>query len=185
MGPVEIKYFNLAGDEQADLNVHGGMFKAVYGYPSEHYPFWKGILNLPDLPYGALGENLTTAGLDEETIFIGNIYKIGSAILQVSQPRTPCYKLNIRFGRPDAMEMFFESNRPGMYFSIIEQGMVEAGDNIELIEEDIEKVNLEEAFKLYLGKSFDMNLLEKLIRVKGLSDNWRFKFRHLLNNVPS
>ena len=98
-GRVPLRRNNLAGDRQADLTVHSGLYKAVYLYPAEHYRYWAEQLPGAELPFGAFGENLTNAGLLEEAVRIGDRFRIGSAVLQVTQPRMPCYKLGIRFGR--------------------------------------------------------------------------------------
>ena len=94
-GAVSIRELNLAGDQQADLTVHGGLEKAVYAYPAEHYEYWRKQLSADSLPWGAFGENLTTEGLWEDTLCIGDVLRVGSAVLQITQPRMPCYKLQI------------------------------------------------------------------------------------------
>ncbi|MCI4371622.1 MAG: MOSC domain-containing protein, partial [Thermoplasmata archaeon] len=118
---------------QADPSVHGGPTKAVYAYPSEHYPSWRRELARSDLPWGSFGENLTTDGLGEDTVHIGDRLRVGSALLRVTQPRMPCYKLGIRFGRDDMIRRFLESGRSGFYLAVLEEGDVAAGDRIERI----------------------------------------------------
>jgi MOSC domain-containing protein YiiM len=132
-GRVTVNELNLAGDRQADLTVHGGRDKAVYCYPVEHYQYWAAELPSTDLLYGMFGENLTTAGLAETSVYIRDRYRIGSAIFQVTQPRTPCYKLGIKFGRADMVERFWSSGRSGFYFSVIAEGELGAGDLIERV----------------------------------------------------
>ena len=132
-GSVWIRKHNIDGDQQADLRVHGGPDKAVYVYPSEHYSDWQARLEVEALVWGAFGENLTTAGLIESEVRIGDRYRIGNAVLGVTQPRQPCYKLAIRFGRDDMIGLFNESDRPGFYCSVIQEGVVSAGDEIELV----------------------------------------------------
>src|SRR6059036_760909 len=134
-GRVRIRRTGLVGDRQADPSVHGGPTKAVYGYPSEHYPFWRRELGRADLPWGSFGENLTTEGLDERTLRVGDRLRVGSALLQVTQPRLPCYKLGIRFGRADMVRRFLASGRSGFYLAVLEEGAVAAGDLIEWISE--------------------------------------------------
>ena len=112
-GPVRVATLNLQGDEQSDLTVHGGVHKAVYAYPSEHYPFWREEISGLDLPWGAFGENFTTEGLLEEDVHIGDRFRVGSAEFIVTQPRMPCYKLGIRFGRPEIVKRFLQSGRSG------------------------------------------------------------------------
>ncbi len=133
-GRVRVRTTGLAGDRQADLTVHGGPAKAVYAYPSEHYPFWRREIERGDLDWGAFGENLTTEGLHEETLRIGDRLRVGSALLKVTQPRMPCYKLGIRFGRMDMVGRFLASGRSGFYLRVLEEGDVAAGDAIELLE---------------------------------------------------
>ena len=110
-GSVPLRKLNFDGDRQADLTVHGGVHKAVYAYPVEHYPKWKVGLPTLDFPYGAFGENLTVEGFSEASLFLGDRSRIGSAVLQVTQPRLPCYKLGVRFGRDDMTKLFLASGR--------------------------------------------------------------------------
>ena len=129
-GRCRVRRLGLEGDEQADLEAHGGPLKAVYAYPSEHYAFWREELPGTDLPWGAFGENLTTAGLSEETVHVGDRFRIGSAVLAATKPRFPCYKLGIRFGREDIIPRFLASGRTGFYLKVIEEGSLGEGDAI-------------------------------------------------------
>ena len=135
-GTVAIRKLNLAGDQQADLTVHGGPEKAVYAYPVEHYEYWRKQLPKFSLSWGAFGENLTTVGLNEDTLSIGDVLRVGSAVLQVTQPRMPCYKLQIRFNRDDLIKRFLLSGRSGFYFSVVEPGDVGAESEIEILDRD-------------------------------------------------
>src|SRR5438132_8973655 len=135
-GRVRVAKLNLKGDQQSDLSVHGGIDKAVYAYPSEHYPFWREELPGTDLPWGVFGENFTTKGLLEETVHIGDRLRIGSAEFVVTQPRMPCFKLGIRFGRSDIVKRFLQSGRSGFYLAVLREGEVTVGDSIELLERD-------------------------------------------------
>src|SRR6266567_6630488 len=130
-GRVRVAKLNLEGDQQSDLSVHGGVDKAVYAYPSEHYPFWRRELPGMDLPWGVFGENLTTEGLLEETLHIGDRLRVGSSEFLVTQPRMPCFKLGIRFGRPDIVKQFLQSGRSGFYLAVEREGEVGPGDAIE------------------------------------------------------
>lgn len=132
-GPVRAAHDNLFGDEQSDLTVHGGPRKAVYAYPTEHYEFWRRRLPGADLPWGAFGENLSTEGLLESEVFVGDRFRVGSTELIVTQPRMPCYKLGIRFGDDGMVRRFMQGGRPGIYFSIAVEGELRAGDSIELL----------------------------------------------------
>jgi MOSC domain-containing protein YiiM len=172
-GSVPIKQLNLRGDQQADLTVHGGPYKAVYGYPSEHYPFWRKELPQADLAWGAFGENLTTEGLMEDALFIGDRLRIGSALLMVRQPRVPCYKITIRFDRDDMIKRFIASNTSGFYFSVIEEGEVAAGDSIEIVHRDPEQVSVADINHLYYGTSHSSELLQRAMNLEALPASWR------------
>ena len=121
---------------QADLSVHGGPSKAVYAYPSEHYEFWKKELPEMELPYGMFGENFTTEGMFEDRVNVGDRFRVGEAELMVTEPRLPCYKLGIKFGRSDIIKKFLQSRRTGFYFAVMKEGQVKAGDEIELLSRD-------------------------------------------------
>src|SRR5213596_60662 len=127
---VRVTTVNLEGDRQSDLSVHGGVDKAVYAYPSEHYAYWRGELPGMDLPWGIFGENLTREGLLEETLHIGDRLRVGSSEFLVTQPRMPCFKLGIRFGRPDIVKRFLRSGRTGFYLAVTREGEVRAGDAV-------------------------------------------------------
>jgi len=172
-GAVAVERLNLAGDRQADLNVHGGADKAVYGYPSEHYSWWRE--QLPDIAIspGQFGENLTTAGLAEESLYIGDVVKAGSAVLRVTQPRMPCYKLALRFGRDDIIKRFLDSRRSGFYFSVVEEGNVEAGSAMEIVSRDPHRVNVTDVVRLYLNPAADAGLLARALDTEALPLSWR------------
>ena len=172
-GAVAIRELNLAGDQQADLTVHGGPEKAVYAYPVEHYEYWGKQLSDVSLSWGAFGENLTTEGLLEDTLCIGDLLRIGSALLQVTQPRMPCYKLELRFNRDDMIKRFLVSGRSGFYFSVIEPGDVGAGSKIEILDRDPEAVTVRDIVRLYLGQARDPELLQRATKVSSLPENWR------------
>src|SRR6202162_4518084 len=132
-GRVTLRTSNLDGDPQADLSVHGGPNKAVYCYPSEHYAAWNAELPDPARTWGAFGENFTTEGLLETTVSIGDSYRMGSAMLRVTTPRLPCFKLVAKFQRDDMIERFVRSGRSGFYFSVIEEGEVGAEEEFDLL----------------------------------------------------
>jgi MOSC domain-containing protein YiiM len=133
--PVMVRRLNIDGDEQGDLSVHGGVDKAVYCYASEHYPSWQDELGR-ELPHGTFGENLTVAGLLEPDLHLGDVLEIGDAVLQVSQPRFPCYKLGIKIGDPRFVRRFQESGRSGFYCRVLQEGMIEAGQPVRLAQRD-------------------------------------------------
>ncbi len=172
-GAVTVCRDNLDGDRQADLTVHGGPNKAVYGYASEHYPFWRTHFPQMELPWGTFGENLTTEGLSEDSLHIGDKLRVGSAVLMVVQPRMPCYKLQIRFGRDDIIQRFLASGRSGFYFSIVEEGEVAAGSAIEVVHRDENKVTIADVNRMYLGHEPDPELARRVLRVPVLPEGLR------------
>jgi MOSC domain-containing protein YiiM len=129
-GPVAVTAVGLEGDEVSNTAVHGGPRKTVYAYPAEHYPYWSGELDHPPLPWGSFGENLTTEGLLEDRLRPGDLLAIGTAQLAVTQPRGPCMKLNVRFQRPDVLDKFLRSDRPGFYLSVVRPGSISAEDQV-------------------------------------------------------
>lgn len=151
-GEVALRKFNLDGDEQADLSVHGGPDKAVYSYASEHYPWWQQKLPEFDFPYGKFGENFTTAGLLENVVCIGDEFQVGTAVIKVAQPRLPCYKLGIKFGRNDVIKTFFHSGFSGIYFSVVEEGVVRTGDAIIFLRSDGCNITVEDCANFFNGK---------------------------------
>jgi MOSC domain-containing protein YiiM len=171
--PVTISKLNLAGDRQADLTVHGGAEKAVYAYPAEHYEYWRN--RLPDVPFswGRFGENLTTEGLMEDALCVGDRLRVGSAVLMVTQPRMPCYKLALRFDRDDMIKRFLTSQRSGFYFSVIEEGQVQAGSKVEILSRDPHRVAVADIVRLYLGQARDPELLQRAMNVSALPQDWR------------
>lgn len=172
-GPVMLRRLNLDGDRQADLTVHGGPAKAVYAYPSEHYPVWRKELPELDLQYGMFGENFTTEGLNEENTHIGDRFRIGEAVLMVTQPREPCFKLAAKFGRDDIIKKFLESGRSGFYLAVIEEGLVEAGQTIERISQDKNGVTVADMNNLYLHGASDAALVRRALRVEALPPGYR------------
>jgi MOSC domain-containing protein YiiM len=181
-GRVAVRRLNLAGDRQADLSVHGGIHKAVYAYPSEHYPFWRQELDLPDLTWGAFGENLTIEGWWEDEIHIGDRFRAGTAEFIVTQPRTPCFKLALKFDRDDVVDRFLENVRPGFYLAVAKEGELAAGDAFERIHEDERHVSVTDIVNLYLHRQArpDPDLLLRAIEVEALPLAWREHFRKRL-----
>ena len=172
-GPVSLRTLNLDGDRQADLTVHGGPFKAVYGYPSEHYAFWRRELQREDLPWGMFGENFTTEGLFERDLHIGDRLQAGTAILMVRQPRLPCFKLAAKFQRDDIIERFLDSGLSGFYFSVEHEGDVTAGDAIELLSRDSKGITIAEAIRVYAHDRYNRELLERAIATPALPEEFR------------
>ena len=173
-GAVAVRRINLDGDKQSDLSVHGGPDKAVYGYPHEHYSFWRRELPDAEIVPGNFGENLTTEGLDERDLSIGDVVRVGSATLMVTQPRVPCYKLAARFGRPDMVKRFADARRSGFYFQVEEEGTVAAGDEIVVLDRAMERMSVAELNDLYYTKGApSAEVLERALRLRGLAEVWR------------
>ena len=172
---VSVRKLNLEGDGQADLTVHGGPAKAVYAYPAEHYSYWQAQL-ARDLPRGMFGENLTTEGLLEGAVNIGDRFRVGTTELVVTQPRMPCFKLGIRFERPDMVKRFLASRRTGWYFSVLQEGDVAAEDKMEPIGRDDVGLSVADVTRLYVGDG-DEETLQRAVDHEGLPEDWREFFR--------
>ena len=181
-GRVRVARLNVDGDQQSDLTVHGGPDKAVYAYPSEHYTFWHSELPDMNLPWGVFGENFTTAGLREDGLYIGDRLRVGSAEFMVTQPRMPCFKLGIRFNRPDMVKRFLQSGRTGFYFAVLKEGEVSAGDSIEVLERDEHKIPVADVVNLYRGDAANQDLLHRVSELASLPNSWREYFRKRLWN---
>ncbi len=178
-----LRTLNLDGDRQADLSVHGGPTKAAYAYPSEHYNYWREQLLGTELPWGMFGENFTTEGLDESTLNIGDRFRLGSAEVTVTEPRMPCYKLGIKFGRTDIIRRFLVSGRTGFYFSVQQEGEVESGDEMKLIARDDNNVTVADVTRLYAREKDDVETLRRAIALEALPVSWRDHFRHQLDKM--
>jgi MOSC domain-containing protein YiiM len=175
-GRVAVRRHNIEGDRQSDLRVHGGPYKAVYAYASEHYPYWRQQLPEACLSWGAFGENLTLEGLTEDNTYIGDDYRIGSAVFTVTQPRMPCFKLNLRFGRSDMVKRFWKSGFSGIYFSITQEGDLETGDEIQLLERQASSISVADVVRLYKGEAEDENLFQRMLQAP-LSGSWKQEIR--------
>jgi MOSC domain-containing protein YiiM len=182
-GRVMMRTLNLDGDRQADLSVHGGPEKAVYVYPSEHYAFWKRELPDMELPWGVFGENLTTEGMFETEINIGDRFRIGSAEVMVTQPRMPCYKLGIRFDRTDIIKRFLMSERSGFYLSVLREGEVGTGDEFGLIQKNSSGVRVVDVTRLYSSEKRNVDLMRRAIATEALPSSWREYFQTRLENL--
>jgi MOSC domain-containing protein YiiM len=179
-GSVMLRTLNLDGDGQADLTVHGGVSKAVYAYPSEHYDYWRMELPGVDLSWGMFGENFTTQGLLEETVYIGDRFRIGDAEAFVTEPRMPCYKLGIKFGRADIIKRFLASRRTGFYFAVAREGTLSAGDAVEFIGRDQQEISVADIIRLYAFERGDVKGLRRAIGVDALPGSWKGYFQHQL-----
>jgi MOSC domain-containing protein YiiM len=182
-GPIMLRALNLDGDRQADLSVHGGVSKAVYAYPSEHYELWKEELPDTGLSYGMFGENFTTEGLLEDAVNVGDRFSVGEAELMVTEPRMPCYKLGIKFGRPDIIKKFLQSRRTGFYFAVLKEGEVKAGDAIELLSRDANNIAVSDITRLYAFEKDDLETLRRAVKLEALSESWREYFQKQIQKL--
>jgi len=172
-GRVRVRRLSLDGDWPADLRYHGGQNKAVYAYPFEHYPTWSRELGRDDLRPGQFGENLTVEGMVEDTVNLGDVYRFGSAVLQVSQSRTPCFKLGIRMGSPAFIKTFLESGRLGFYLRVVEEGEVGAGDAVELVERHPAGLTVRHLWHVVHGGGADAESAQALLQFNTLGPEWR------------
>jgi len=181
---VGVTRLNIDGDEQSDLSVHGGVHKAVYAYPLEHYEFWRSQLPGAELEWGAFGENLTIEGLLEDDVRVGDRLRIGSAEFEVTQPRFPCFKLGIRFGRDDILNRFLESGRSGFYLSVVTKGAIAAGDAIQFQPRAGHDVTISDVAAAYATGGEDRNLLRRILEVPTLPGGLREHFSKRLKARP-
>ena len=179
-GPIVLRKLNFDGDRQADLSVHGGPDRAAYIYPAEHYELWKAELDRADLPWGIFGENLTTLGLSEADIRIGDQIRIGSAVVVATQPRMPCYKLGIRFGDSRMVTRFNATERCGIYVGVVEEGTVAAGDEIEILSRAPDSISIVELRRFYLAEYDDPAAVRRVLSLPALSHDWRVQFEERL-----
>jgi MOSC domain-containing protein YiiM len=169
---VPVRRLNIDGDGQADPTVHGGPDKAVYAYPIEHYGPWAEHLGY-ELSPGNFGENLTTQGLLEDAVHIGDEFRVGTARLVITQPRLPCFKLGIRFGEPGMVKSFLQAGKPGIYFAVLEEGEVGPGDSIERLVEDASRITVSDMLRLVLDQDAAPAALRRLLGVPSLAAVWR------------
>lgn len=174
--------YNIEGDRQSDLRVHGGPYKAIYLYPEEHYAYWKAQIGLGSLDYGAFGENLTTRGLLESQVRIGDQFRVGSAILQVTQPRMPCFKLQIRFNRSDMVKRFWQSGYSGIYFSVKSEGDLQSGDTLEKVAAGPEDITVADVVRLYKGEEWSSDLRDRALR-SPLYGGWKSEIQARLTEA--
>ena len=179
-GPVPIRTLNLDGDRQADLRVHGGRDKAVYAYPSEFYELWRSERPELAFPWGQFGENLTTEGLRDEDVSVGDRFRVGTAELIVTQPRLPCFKLGIKMGRDEFVTEFLERGLFGFYLAVAREGEVEAGDPIVALSRDPRGFRVTEIARLYVHDRDDIEGLQRAADLDVLPESWRSYFRKRL-----
>jgi MOSC domain-containing protein YiiM len=180
-GPVMVRTLNADGDAQADLSAHGGIDKAIYAYPVEHYRFWRDELPDVEMGWGMFGENFTVEGLIEESVYIGDHYRIGAVELVVTQPRLPCYKLGIRLDRADMVKKFLASRRTGFYFGVTREGEAEAGDAIEFLSREQDRISVADITRVYAFEKNDVETMQDALRVEALPEGWRTYFQRQLD----
>jgi MOSC domain-containing protein YiiM len=178
MGPLHLGKTGFDGDGVADLKHHGGLDKAVCVYGTNHYPYWERILNtlLPTAPFG---ENLSLLDLEEAEVCIGDIFQVGTSVVQVSQPRQPCATLAARYGRSDMVKLVVDSGRTGCYLRVIEEGIVETGNSLILKERDRYRITVSFANRIYHHDRKNREGIEKVLAVEALSTSWRESFLKL------
>jgi MOSC domain-containing protein YiiM len=181
-GAVFLSKQGFEGDGVGDLRHHGGEDKAVCVYSIDHYPYWGATLNIT-MPSAAFGENLSVEGLREGDVCIGDVYRIGTAVVQVSQPRQPCGTLAARYGRNDLVTFVVDSGRTGFYFRVLTEGLVQAGEVVSLVERDARGVTVDFANRIFHHDRTNRDGIEKVLAVPALSRSWQRSFRELLNKL--
>ena len=182
-GRIMLRTLNLDGDKQADLTVHGGPDKAVYAYPIEHYEFWRKVYPDMEMPNGMFGENFTIEGLIEIDVNVGDIFRIGSSKVVATQPRMPCYKLGVKFGRMDVLKKFLASGRSGIYFKVLKEGEVGAGDLIVRIKNDTNRIGIGDIVRLYASDREDIKTMRRDVKVEALPEGWKHYFYEQIRRV--
>ena len=173
--PIYLGKENVREDEVSDRKVHGGKFKACYLFSKDHYPYWENLYPNLDWNWGMLGENLTVSGLDETKIYIGNIYKIGTALVQITQPREPCYKFGVKFGTQEVLKQFIQHGRPGTYARVLEEGLVKTGDSFKLVEQAKNSITTTQFFELLFAKQKNLKHLKLVLKNEALPLKKRIK----------
>jgi MOSC domain-containing protein YiiM len=190
-GRVALRRLNLDGDRQADLTVHGGVDKAVYCYPAEHYEYWKTELPGKELPVATFGENFTVegfAGHAEDSVHLGDRFAVGTAEVIVTQPRLPCYKLGIKLGDHHMVRRFLASRRTGFYLAVTREGHVGAGDQMQLVSRDENAVPVSDITRLYVARHYrseEREAVQRAIRVPALPASWKDYFQERLAHAAS
>lgn len=173
--PIFLGKENVKNDEVTDRKHHGGEFKACYLFSLNHYPYWQNLYPHLDWQYGMFGENLTVKNLDETKIHIGDVYKIGSALVQITQPREPCFKFGVKFGTQEVLKQFIDHGFPGTYVRILEEGLVKTGDHLELVEPSKSSLTTSQFYKLLFSKDKNQEHLRLAIKNEALPQSKRDK----------
>jgi MOSC domain-containing protein YiiM len=182
-GRVGLRRLNLEGDRQVDRKAHGGIHKAVCVYSTEGYDHWRRVLGRDDLEVPQFGENFTVAGMEEHVVHVGDVFRVGNATVQVTQPRVPCHRLGIKMGDPKFPKLFLESCRVGFYLRVLEEGDVGADDDIQLVGKDPVQMSVRAICRLYYFEKENLEGCQKAIRIAALSPAWREGFLERLEKA--
>ncbi len=182
-GDVFVRSSNIEGDRQADLKVHGGIHKAVMVYSHDNYKYWESKLNRDDFKMGQFGENFTVNEMQETDVCIGDQFKIGDCVFEVTQPRIPCFKLEIKMQEENFIDKYLKSDHTGFYFKVIKEGNVKAGDIIEKIYEDPSKVSIAMIKNALYFDKLTKEIILKILNLDALSPSWKVKFERKLKNL--
>lgn len=182
-GPVRVLQTNIEGDGQADLENHGGVDKAVLCYSADHYPEWRSQLGVAELPYGGFGENLTIAGVDERSVCIGDTWQVGNVLLQVSQPRQPCWKLGRRWSNIQLPAWVVENGRGGWYVRVLREGTIKAPLAMTLVERPHPQWTVDRANQIKHHRKDDLAAAAELAALPLLSQAWRESFERRLRGA--
>jgi MOSC domain-containing protein YiiM len=178
-GRIALRKLNLDGDRQADLTVHGGELKAVYCYPAEHYAYWKQAMPEHRFPTAVFGENFTTEGLMEGSVYLGDRFRVGTAEVVVTQPRLPCYKLGVRFADDQMVKRFLSSGHSGFYLAVTKEGDVAPGDEIVPLSRDSRAIPVSEITRLFVAKQYasaDISVIDRMAEIPSVPKDWKSYF---------
>ena len=175
-GRVMLRTLNLDGDQQVDRVGHGGVYKAACVYSIENYEHWARELRRDDFEHPQFGENFTVEGMKEDEISVGDVFRVGRALVEVTQPRVPCYRLGIKMNDPQFPKKFLQSSRVGFYLRVLEEGEVGAGDTIDCVKRDPEEMTVHAVNRLYYFEPGNLEGCKRAIRIKALSPGWREGF---------
>lgn len=183
--PLMVRKLNIDGDKQADLTVHGGDDKAVYAFPAEHYLYYQEILKQDPYEPGQFGENLTTEGMHESNVHIGDRYRVGEAVFEVSQPRSPCFKFAIKMGTAESLSICINSAKTGFYFRVLSEGIVQAGDHIDVDYSNDTAPTVEEVHRLYYLDKKNIDGLRKAAQCNSLAKVWKDEFENRISKLAA
>lgn len=179
--PLHVKREGLEGDEVADVAHHGGLDKAIFANSYENYAHWASFLGLESLPYGALAENLTISGVHERSVTLGEIHQIGTAILQVSQPRKPCWKISRRWDHTAFTQEIFTSGLSGWYYKVLQEGMIAREDDVRVLEQERVAITILEANEAFREPTLYASVLESILKIEALAPSYHASIRKRLS----